>query len=348
MKRVLLFAFVFVLALAACGTPADSSPSEQPSEADTASVSVPASTPLSTPPLSTPTPLSTPAATPFGETPDSAGGSGILFDIYQHRAEADLNADGTAEQIEFTAGSDVSTLSINGASYPVQHADLAQFFAITDLDTSDSILELCFTDEYYELADSEEAYSYLYWWNGTDLKEMGFVAGLKFDGAWRADLHPADFFDGQGLVQYVMRTTHLTDVWYMGHFYCDGSDRLLKEDYYTSAPLYDVEPLTLKTYLVLLKKIDSDYFGSDYSVVWDYASGYALLPRDHSDDIVSFIPQEGETLTVVRVYGQYWFKLQASDGKSGWLKCVDGKIQGVYQVMGWEASDIFDGIVMAG
>ncbi len=338
---LLVLAAVLFITLASCGTEPEPTQTPKPTNEAPAATVTPSSTPVSTP-------SATPSPTPFGEISDAAGENGILFDIYQQRAGADLNCDGTAEQIEFTAGEHESTLSINGTAYLVGYAALAQCFAVTDIDTADSILELGFTDQYYELADSEQAFTYLFWWDGTKLYDMGPVEGLKFDGPWRADLHPADFFDGKGLVQYVTRTTEFTDVWYTGHFLCDGAERKLKEDFYASDPLYEPDPLTLKTYCVLLKEIDSEYFKDEYSVIWDYGSGYGTFGRDYSDEIVAFIPQEGETLNVVRVYGQYWFKLKASDGKTGWLKCVDGKIQGIYQVMGWEAFDVFDGIVIAG
>lgn len=338
---LLLLAAALFFTLTSCSTTPEPTQTPQPTSAATATPAAPSATPV-------PTLTPVPTPTPFGETPDSAGENGILFDIYQQRAEADINLDGAAEQIEFVAGEDESTLLIGGVTYPVEYAALAQCFAITDIDTTDSIVELGFTDKYYELADSEQAYTYLFWWDGAQLYDMGPVGGLKFDGPWRTGLHPADFFDGQGLVQYVTRTTEFTDVWYMGHFICDGAERELKEDYYATDPLYEPDPLTLKTYCVLLKEIDSQYFEFDYAVIWDYASGYGTLPRDYSDEIVAFIPQEGETLEIARVYGQYWFKLKASDGKTGWLKCKDGKIQGIYQVMGWDAFDIFDGITIAG
>ena len=338
-KIVLLVLTIALLFTVSCGTTPEPSATPQPTIMETA-------TPIAPSAIPAPTPAPTP--TPFGETPDSAGENDILFDVYQKRAEADINLDGTAEQIEFVAGEDESTLLIGGVTYPIEYAALAQCFAVTDIDTTDSILELGFTDQYYDLADGEEAYTYLFWWDGTQLYDMGPVVGLMFDGVWRGGLHPANFFDGAGLVQYVTRTTEFTDVWYVGRFLCDGAERALKEDYYATDPLYEPDPLTLKTYCVLLKEIDSQYFEFDYAVIWDYASGYGTLPRDYSDEIVAFIPQEGETLEIVRVYGQYWFKLKASGGKTGWLKCVDGKIQGIYQVMGWEAFDIFDGITIAG
>lgn len=341
MKKTILWvlAAVLLFTLASCGTTPKPSSTPQSTEAATPAGS-------SATPASTPTAAPTP--TPFGETPDSAGKNGILFDIYAQRANADLNLDGTAEQIEFAAGEDESTLVINGTAYPIGYAALAQCFAVTDIDTADDILEIALTDQYHELEDTEQAFTYLFWWDGTQLYDMGLVEGLMFDSFWRADLHPAAFFDGKGLVQYITRTTEFTDVWYMGHFICDGAERKLKEDFYASDPLYEPDPLTLRTYCVLLKEIDSEYFKDKYSEMWDYGGSYGTFGRNYSDEIVSFIPQKGETLNIVRVYGPYWFKLEASDGKTGWLKCVDGKIQGIYQVMGWESFDVFDGITFAG
>ncbi len=343
MKRILLIAPIAILALSltSCGAPPQTNGTLSQSgslAADAVSAAITASSPTT----------AVPTATPFGEVPDSAGEDGILFDIYQSTAAADINLDGTAEQLKFAAGNETSTLYINDTEYTIDYPSLAQCFAVADIDTSDSILELGFTDAYHELYDGEEGCTLLFWWDGEQLYDMGPVIGLKFDGAWRASLHPAEFFDGQGLVQYVTRTSEFTDVWYMGRFLCDGAKRELKEEYYAADPLYPPDPLTLKTYCVLLNEINSDCFDEEYAVIWDYASGYGTLDRDYSDSIVSFIPQEGETLNVVRVYGQYWFKLEASDGKTGWLKCEEGRIQGIWQVMGWEAADIFDGIVIAG
>ena len=295
-----------------------------------------------------PTPTLEPTPVPFGEAPDQAGHAGILFDIYISRALVDLNQDGMMEEVEFVAGAATSELRINGASYTVNLANLAQRFGITDVDGDDAILELAFTDPYAELADSEKAYTYVYWWSGTQLIKMGGLMDVKFDGAWRTDFDPADHFDGNGMTLCLARTEELTDIWYIGHYLCDGTERKLKEKNYSTQAVYPVDPLVLKSYIVLLNNIDSSYFTSEYYVIWDYASGYSTLDRNYTDSIVSFIPQEGETLEVIRVYGKYWFKLQASDGKAGWLKCMDKKVQGYYQVMGITAFDIFDGILIAG
>lgn len=305
---------------------------------------------------STPTPSETvgpsesvaPTASAFGETPDQAGDNAVPFDIYKSKGLVDLNQDGTPEQLEFTANAASSVFSINGTAYTINKSGLAQLFAITDVDKSDKILEIAFTDKYGDLADSEKAFTWLYWWNGTKLISMGGLMDVKFDGAWRSGFDPKKHFDGQGLVTCLTRTQNFSDVWYNGHYRCSGTNRKLKEERYATKPLNQQEPLALKEYCVLLKHADSKYFGSKYYVMWDYASGTSTFPRDYSDDAIAFIPQAGEQLKIVGVLGPYWFRLQAADGKKGWLKCIGMKIQGYYQVMHYNANDIFDGIIIAG
>ena len=336
---------------AATATPAPTvSPVPTPNPTPTATP-VPSPAPSPTPtvtPTPSPTPSPTPTPDPYAATPDQAGTDTVLFDIYQDRALADLNQDGTMERIEWVAGSSSSELRINDVPYAIPTAGLAQLFAVTDIDRSDGLLEIVLTEPYAELADTEFPYSHFFWWDGSDAISMGSVSELKFHGAWRAAFNPAAFLDGDGLIMTRARSIELTDVWYTGHYIVEGAQRAIREKAYATAPLYPVEPLTARHDILLLKRIDSQYFGSDYAVLWDFASGTATLDRDYSDDIISFLPRAGESLQVVRIYGKYWFKLQAADGKSGWLKCVGGQVQGYYQVMGLTAADLFDGIFMAG
>jgi len=346
MKRILLMFFIFVLVfLTACSTP-PTPPQVSPPMSPVPSLALePTPEPTAEP---TPEPTTEPTPTDFGEVPDSAGSGNVLFDIYVQRAKADLDADGIDEQIEFIAAKNSSVLTINGMAYTLGIGDLAQLFALTDVDSSDNILELAFTDKHRDLADSEAAFTYLYWWTGTNIVRMGDLRDVKFDGAWRSSFDPAKYFDAKGLIKHITRSEHLTDIWYTGHYKPSGSDRKLKEDSYVAKPLYNPGELVLRDSYILLKKIDSKYFKPEYYVMWDKASGMAMLDRDYSDDIISFVPQAGETLKITRVYGKNWFRLSASDGKYGWLKCVDSKLQGYHQVMGFYASDMFDGIIIAG
>lgn len=352
MKKVVtvVMALIAFLSLPACSftdTPS-SAPSEKASETPAAETPTSAPQPEQTP--SAPQPSPTPSL--FGEEPDHAGSGDVLFDIYEHTALADLNKDGALEQLTFTAGDDSSTLQINDKTYTIERDNQAQLFAVTDVDISDNILELAFTDEYDSgLADTEFVYTYLYWWNGTELKKMGGLMDMKFAGAWRSGFDAAGHLDAHGMVMCLTGTKHLSDAWYTGHYVPDGADRKLKEDNYAAPVLFNQEPLTLKHYIILLKKIDTTLFADSCDVIWDYASGsggYDTKPREHSDEYVAFIPQAGEKLTIVKVYGKKWFKLKAADGKQGWLKCEDGKMFNYWKVMKYTASDIFDGIVAAG
>lgn len=343
----LILATLMALVLTACVTmPPQPTPATPP--ASEVSSLTPATESTPTP---APTPTPTPAPTPslFGETPDHAGDAEVLFDIYKSQALVDLNRDGTPEEVAFTAGGSTSTLTINGTAYPVNKGGLAQCFAITDVDKADSTLEIAFTDKYSsELADTEKPFTWLFWWNGTSITNMGGLMDVRFDGAWRTGFNPKKYFNAKGTVSCLTRTQEFSDVWYMGHYVPNGTDRKLKEDNYSAKPINEQSPLTLKHLCVLLKKIDSKYFTFGYDVIWDYASSGGFLARDYTNSFVSFVPQAGEQLKVINVYGKYWFKLRAADGKSGWLKCVDMNVQGYYQVDHVTAADIFDGIVIAG
>ncbi len=350
---ILVLALMFILSMAACGgeptPPSETSAETETSEAAPSETS--SAAPASTP---TPAPAISPTPTPFGEEPVHAGSGDVLFDIYEHTALVDLNSDGTPEELTFAAGDGSSTMQIGSDTYTIDRDNQAQLFAVTDVDISDGILEMAFTDEYDStLADTEFPFTYLYWWNGTDLIKMGGLMDMKFAGARRIEFNPADNFDAHGTVMCLTGTQNFTDIWYTGHYVPNGPDRKLKEKLYKATPLFHPAPLTTKTYILLLNDIDTTYFDFSYQVMWDYASecgGYAGKARDWTDDVVAFIPQAGEELTVVKVYGKKWFKLQAADGKSGWLKCEDMKVYGYWPTMGnsFTAYDLFDGIVVAG
>jgi len=326
-------------------------PSSVPSPAETSETEVPA---ISAPPTDTPEPTvePTPVSSASGETPDRAGSGDVLFDIYVSAASADLNGDGTPEFITFARGAGSSELTINGVSHTINRPGLAQKFAVTDVDRSDNVLELVFTDKYESgLADTEFRYSYLYWWNGAALKEMGSLMDVKFDGSWRASFNPKKYFKANGEVYCLAHSTELTDVWYMKQLKPDGADRKLKEVLYAAKPVGDPGPLKIKPgkACLLLTHVKSSLFSSSHNSMWDYADWPHSLGRaiDPNADI-KIIAQEGETLKIVGVWGQNWLKLQTADNYKGWIRVDDGKVQGYWNVMHYTGEDIFDGIVVAG
>lgn len=308
-------------------------------------------------PTETVSPTSEPSPTPSSggfaaDTPDSAGSGDTMFDIYTSKALVDLDGDGTNEQIEFKAGAGNSTLYINGAANTIDVSGLAQLFAVTNVDKSDKYLELVFTDKYDSgLGDTEFPYSYVYWWGGSSLTSMGSLMDVKFAGTWRGAFDATKYFKGNSEVYCLAHTTELTDLWYMAQFKPDGSGRKFKEILYAVKPVGTPEPLKIKSgkACLLLAHGDSKFFGSSYNSMWDYASaphseGRVINP---TPDII-IIAQGGETLKIVGVLGPNWIKLQTSDGYKGWIKAVDGKVQGYAKVMGLTAEDIFSGIVIAG
>lgn len=92
-------------------------------------------------------PTIAPTPTPFGEEPEHVGSGDVLFDIYEHTALVALNSDGMPEELTFTAGGSSSTMQIKSNTYTIDRSNQAQLFAVTDVDISDDILELAFTDQ---------------------------------------------------------------------------------------------------------------------------------------------------------------------------------------------------------
>lgn len=365
MKRTLsaALAVILMLTLVSCqfiggmsSSPVKTASAGKSVEPATAIAPVASPSPVTTPsPASTavPTPAPSPAPTPFvADTPDKAGEKGVQFDIYINYAMADLDGDGTPDQVELTAGDASSEITIDGVTYAVNKPGLAQLFAIVDVDKSDKTLEIVLTDKFDAgLADSEKAFSWLYWWNGTSLLPMGGLMDVKFDGGWRTGFHSAAYFNGAGQVTCLARTTELTDIWYMARYKPAGTNRALKETNYEAKLVGHPDPIKVKICCLLLKKVTNKFFAKDYYSLYDPASwphSDGRLPVAPTTADYTVIAQAGEKLTVVAVYGPNWVKLRTADGYAGWIKVVDHKVQGYWQVVKWKLDDMFSGLMSAG
>lgn len=321
------------------------SPSNQPEPE-------PSLSPVQPAPVASLAPVVTSTPAPIMPASDSAGTGDVMFDIYDSIAIADITNDGTDDNISFAAGGSSSTLTVNGVDFTISKSNLAQNFAITDVDISDGWLEIAFCDEYHlPDFDLDFPFTYYYWFNGTDFIECGSFWDMGWDGDWRADFNANDHMDGHGIIMSLDRSLNFTDAWYMAHFTLDGANRQKKEDEYATVPLFHVEDLTLNYPCILLKNISLEFFDSSYSVMWDHASyphseGRALDPSGTGDIVI--IAQPGETLEIVKMYGKRWFKLRTHDGHMGWIRVVDFEMSGYDDVMHIDAWEIFDNIVVAG
>lgn len=357
-RKICLMAacLVLMMLVCACGPPPGQIVAEKNGAppGDAPEATGPATeTPIPVPPTEPPTPSPPPTPKPL-PTPDAAGSGDVLFDIYTDRAFADIDNDGTDEEILFDAAPAASTLTIDGTPYLIDTPDLAQIFAITDVNISDGILEIAFTDVYREdLADTEFVFTWYYWFNGTDFVRMGGLMDMKFAGAWRAGFDPSVYMDGHSTVMCLTRSEHFTDIWYTGKYSPNGASRKFREVLYVTQPVFPVQELELKAghACILLHNIDNTYFDPAYAAMWDYASwphADGRVADPNSDGVINLIAVGPETLQVIKVYGKLWTKLQTADGYSGWVKVVDSEMWFYNEIMNIDVYDMFDGIMFAG
>ena len=157
-----------------------------------------------------PPPSPSPSATPSLPEADHAGTGDVMFDIYDTEAVADITGDGTDDTISFTAASSSSTLTVNGVAYTIGIENLAQKFAITDVDISDSWLEIAFCDAYHlPEHDLDHPFTYYYWWNGSTFIECASLWDMGWDGIWRTDFDVTDNMDGHGTSNDARQVTEL-------------------------------------------------------------------------------------------------------------------------------------------
>lgn len=137
----------------------------------------------------------------WGETPVHLGDNTVLFDVYREKAEVDLDGDGNLDRIEYHAG---KTITINGGVYPSTHENYAQSFAIVDISKNDGHLEILLNPAYRVLGDGAKDIpsSWFCWWDGEVVYGFG-MKGILFDGAWRDNFVPSEYFFGNYNVTFL-------------------------------------------------------------------------------------------------------------------------------------------------
>ncbi len=125
----------------------------------------------------------------------------------------DLNGDGSSDEVSFQASEDAATilhLSVNGVDYAGSVYDEGFFtdmlesayYCITDIDTSDSSLEIAIMD----YGPSDDYITDFFRFDGTDLKYIGCVSGMIVSSlSDRSDLT----FVGNGTISSYMRLSVL-------------------------------------------------------------------------------------------------------------------------------------------
>lgn len=278
------------------------------------------------------------------DLPDKAGDGDVLFDIYENKAEADMDGDGSGELISLETGDGFSVIRINGIQTVIGIEEPAGRFALIDIDISDGVIELLLTDSYNGENDPS---SYIFWWDGESLISSGTIRGLGFDGMFRASLDPGKWFDARGTIFMPVMADEFTEILYLGRFILSGEQRMLQEELYETEPLNDVRAVMLKEgYMcALLAERDPRYYTQENNVIWDYASwphinGREVDPEPHG--IFSVIAAGPELLTVKEVYGTHWIKLETEDGYEGWINMSDKMIKGYDKVMYIDIYDMFE------
>jgi hypothetical protein len=281
------------------------------------------------------------------ETPYHAGSGKILFDIYHEKALADLDADGSPEEITFESEESESFLYINGIKYIIDIKELAQAFAIADIDINDSIMEIVLTGS-HKSGDMENSGSstYIFWWNGSSVIHIGTIPDIVFDGSSAERFDPSIYFDAAGSVYIPTMSTVIEEIWYRGLYLPSGENRMLEEEPYITEPINDVIDLELNNgYMcALLFDIDEKYFDKQYNVIWDYASWPHINGREIDPEpkgVFSVIAAGPEKLEIIQLFGGNWLKLRTYDGYEGWICIADNKIKGYDKVMYIDIFDMF-------
>ena len=241
--------------------------------------------------------------------------------------KTDLNGDGTEDTVlcEPYSTADagrIKTLSVNGAQFTKVVADqgfymdtpLEDYYAITDIDTSDKYLEIAVMD----YGPSDDCITDFFRYDGQTLKFLGSVSGLIRDSSGVSDLS----FKGNGLITSFMRlnvfqTWYATVDWKLD----DGGFTVVPQDVYYSN-MESGTAVTAKTAVTVY---------SDKSA----KSEKTTLPA-------------GTVMTVLGTDNAEWVLASEASGNKLWLHVDPQNGFHVETPSGYaEVQQVFDGLCMA-
>ncbi len=245
----------------------------------------------------------------------------------------DLDGDGSEEEIAYTPSIDgeqfpweLDSLIINGKEFKDSIYDgkfytdclVTDYWAITDLDSSDGALEIAIMD----YGPSDDNVTYFFRYAGGELDYIGYVPGFVYDG--RADSSDMSF-NGVGTVDSYIRLSILQTWWAPASWTPGDESRfdLIEQDlYYPFA----------------------DRLGSNVTALVPVA-GYA----DRSSDSERSIIPAGTQLTLTATDNKEWVLAETSGGGEIWLhlNSQDGYAFEVETETGYESGAfVLDGLCM--
>lgn len=241
--------------------------------------------------------------------------------------KADLNGDGKEDEAYFEPSEDASTilhLSVNGTDYTDSlyaqglYSDYLEsgYYCITDIDSSDNMLEIAIMD----YGPSDDCITDFFRYDGAELKYIGRMSGLIVSSySDQSDL----VFNGDGTISSYIRLSVL-QTWYS-----NVNWRLSKSG--------GLEPVAQDLYY------PNSSSGCDLTSLVEI---YAYASNDSSAK--KTVLPAGTALTIIATDNKSWVLAETSDGKQRWIHLDSEYGQSVETSDGYVvASEVFSGLIFA-
>ena len=240
--------------------------------------------------------------------------------------KVDLNGDGKKDEVRFEPTEDkysILHLSVNGTDYAASLANqnfysdnLESTYCITDMDSSDNMLEIAIMD----YGPSDDYITDFFRYNGTNLEYLGNVSGL----IWSPYSDKSDLsFKGDGTIGSYVRLS-VMQTWFA------------KADWRLSQSAgFEVIPADL-------------YYPTSDSGCNVTALVDVYLYADKSDSSAKTVLSAGTKLTLIATDNKQWVIAKTSDGNKCWLRLDSEYGQMVDTADGYKySSEVFSGLCIA-
>ena len=264
-----------------------------------------------------PIPSSDVTPTPEGEYPIIAEAGSTV--------KADLNGDGNEDEIFYKTDEDgylVESLEVNGVDYKDSIEEQvyidspeSAYYCITDLDTTDNMLEIALMD----YGPSSDYATHFFRYDGEALKYLGNVSGMIISSfSDESDLT----FNGDGTITSYVRLS-VMQTWFA------GADWVLTDSGFELAPRELYYP-------------NSEY-GCNVTLITSIP-----VYDDNSTDSNQTVLTEGTAMKVLATDNLEWVLAELTDGTKCWVHLEPESFCEVETTAGYDLSNnVFDGLCMA-